>query len=92
MVGLGHFVWMVEVVRRCLVWRGVVEVRRSLASRSSEVGWVQERMAIEKWKHDRVLKGNGMSTRLVKLTERGTIGEEHRCVGPGLVYHGSGRP
>jgi hypothetical protein len=88
-VVLGCFVLRVEAVWRYLVLRGVVEVRRSWVGRSSEVGWVQERMAIEGWRRGwPARKGNGMSTRLVKLTERETVGEEHQYVGAGPVYHG----
>jgi hypothetical protein len=85
-VGLGRLVLKVEVVR---VSRGVVGVWCSwVVGRSLGVGWVQERLRIEGWKRGlTVLKGSGMSRRLVKLMKRGTIGEEHRCVGLSPVYH-----
>jgi hypothetical protein len=86
-------VWRGEVVRRWrmdLVSRGLVGVRSSwVVGRSLEVGWVRERLTIEGWRRGwRVLKGSGMPTRLVRLTECGTIGEEHRYVDPSLVYRG----
>jgi hypothetical protein len=93
---VGRLIWRGEVVRRLrvdLVSRGVVGVRSSWVGRSLEVGWVQEQLTIEGWRHGwRVLKGSGMSTRLVKLTKFGKIGEAHRCVGLDPVYHDSGHP
>jgi hypothetical protein len=98
LVGIGRFVlWVrglvlkVEVVRKRrvgLVLRGVVGVRSSWVGRSLEVDRVRERLT-EGWRRGwRVPKDNDMSTRLVKLMECGTIGEEHRYVDPSLVYRG----